>query len=126
MLALALLGLSATAFADGRDVLADAKDNGQIDGCYTRAEFRDALRLAGDDQRLYGSTVDLIREARITNVKVQGEPCGGARTVPTAAVEDDSGGSIGIWIGLAVAVGAVAVGAGVWARRGGGRGDPSE
>jgi len=126
MLALALLGLSATAFADGRDVLADAKDNGTIDGCYTRAELRDALRLAGNDQRLYGETVDLIKEARITNVKVPGEPCGGVRTVPAAAVEDDSGGSIGIWIGLAVAVGAVAVGAGVWARRGAGRDDPGE
>lgn len=126
MLALALLGLSATAFADGRDVLADAKDNGQIDGCYTRAEFRDALRLAGNDQRLYGSTIDLIKEARITNVAVPGEPCGSARTVPATAVEDDSGGSLGIWIGLAVAVGAVAVGAGVWARRGGGRDEPGE
>jgi hypothetical protein len=119
MLALALLGLSATAFADGRDVLADVQDNGRIDGCYTRAEFRDALRLASDDQRLYGSAVDLIKEARITNVEVPGEPCGAARTVPETAVEDDSGGSLGIWLGLAIAVGAVAVGAGVWARRGG-------
>jgi hypothetical protein len=124
MLALALLGLSATAFADGRDVLADVQDNGRVDGCYTRAEFRDALRLAGNDQRLYGSQVDVIKDARITNVKVPGEPCGSARTVPETAVEDDSGGSLGIWIGLAVEVGAVAVGAGAWARRGGGRDEP--
>jgi hypothetical protein len=121
MLALALLVLSATALADGRDVLADAKDNGRIDACYTRAELNEALDLARDDQRLYGSAVDLIRDARITNVERPGQPCG--TSVATAdAVEDDSGGSLGIWIGLAVAVGAVAVGAGVWARRGAGRG----
>ena len=35
--------LTASALADGRDVLADAKDNQRVDGCYTRAEFRDAL-----------------------------------------------------------------------------------
>lgn len=123
MLALALLALSATALADGRDVLADAKDNGRIDACYTRAELNEALDLAREDQRLYGSTVDLIRDARITSVERPGEACGGAAAVPAAAVQDESGGSLGIWIGLAVVVGAVAVGAGVWARRGG-DGDP--
>jgi hypothetical protein len=122
MLALALLGLAATALADGRDVLADVQDNGRVDGCYTRAELNEALDLARDDQRLYGSAVDLIRDARITNVERPGQPCGTSVATADAAVEDDSGGSLGIWIGLAVAVGAVAVGAGVWARRGAGRG----
>jgi hypothetical protein len=129
MLALALLVLSATALADGRDVLADAKDNGRIDACYTRAELNEALHLARADQRLYGSTVDLIRDARITSVERPGEACGsGAAAVPAAAVQDTSGGSLGIWIGLAVVVGAVAVGAGVWARRGrgGDAGGPPE
>ena len=45
MLALALLGQSAAALADGRDVLADAKDNQRIDGCYERAELNEALDL---------------------------------------------------------------------------------
>jgi hypothetical protein len=127
MLALALLGQSATALADGRDVLADVQDNGRIDGCYTRGELNEALALAGEDQRLYGSSVDLIKEARIAAVEGAGRVCGsGAATVPVAAVEDDSGGSLGIWIGLAVVVGAVAVGAGVWARRGAGGGDADD
>jgi hypothetical protein len=117
MLALALLAQSATALADGRDVLADAQDNGRIDGCYSRAELNEALDLARGDQRIYSVTVDLIKGARLTNVARPGVPCG---TLPVAAetpVEDDTGASPGIWIGAAVAVGAVAVGAGVWAAR---------
>ena len=87
MLALALLALSATALADGRDVLADAKDNGRIDGCYTRAELNEALDLARADQRLYGSTVDLIRDARITSVERPGEACGsGAVAAPALSL----------------------------------------
>jgi len=39
MLALVLLGPAAVAVADGRDVLADAKD-GRIDECCSRAELR--------------------------------------------------------------------------------------
>lgn len=123
MLALALLGLSATAFADGRDVLADVQDNGRVDGCYTRAEFRQALKLVRNDERLYGAAGDVIRAAEITNVTRPGEPCGSGRTVPAVAVADTSGASAGVWAGVAVAVVAAAVGAGVWARRGG-RGDP--
>ena len=121
ILALALLGASATALADGRDVLADYEDNGRIDACYTRAEFQEALRLARDDQRQYGAAVDVILDAQITNVARPGEPCGAPGATTAVPVEDDSGSGLAIWIGLAVAVGAVALGAGAWARRGAGR-----
>ena len=114
MLALALLGQAATALADGRDVLADAKDNGRIDGCYSRRELNEALDLARGHDQLYGPTVDLITRARITNVaRPGGRP-----------VDDDSGPSPGLWLGVVGAVAVVGVGAGVWAersRRDGGR-----
>jgi hypothetical protein len=119
MLALALLGQSATSLADGRDVLADVEDNGRIDGCYTRAELNEALDLARADQRLYGSAVDLIRDARITHVVQPGRPCGSGSATAGVAVQDTSGGSPGLWVGVGLAVGAVAVGAGVWASRAG-------
>jgi hypothetical protein len=117
MLALALLGQAATALADGRDVLADAQDNGRIDDCYSRQELNEALDLARGDQRTYSVTVDLVKAARLTNLTRPGVPCG---TLPVAAetpVQDTSGGSPGVWIGVAAVVGAVAVGAGVWAAR---------
>lgn len=117
MLALALLGQAATALADGRDVLADAQDNGSIDGCYSREELNEALDLARGDQRIYSVTVDLIKGARQTNVARPGVPCGTLAAVDERPVEDDSGGSPGVWIGVAGVVGAVAVGAGVWAAR---------
>jgi hypothetical protein len=121
MLALALLGPSATALADGRDVLADVKDNGRIDGCYSRADLNDALDLARGYDQLYGVSVDLITEARITRVERPGAPCGSAVAAEDAA-EGGSGGSLGVFLGAAVAAGAVAVGAGAWARRSGGAG----
>jgi hypothetical protein len=119
MLALALLGPSATALGDGRDVLADVNDNGRIDGCYSRADLNEALDLARGYDQLYGVSVDLIKEARITRVERPGVPCGSA-VAAAGAVEDGSGGSLGVFIGAAVAVGVVAVGAGAWARRPGG------
>jgi hypothetical protein len=122
MIVLALLGPAAVALADSRDVLADAQDNGRVDACYSRSEFRDALRLARADQRLYSATVDNIGEAQISNVKVAGQPCGSGRRVPHEAIPDDSGAGAGLWIGLLAAVGVVAVGAGAWAHRAGGDG----
>ncbi|HEX2503116.1 MAG TPA: hypothetical protein VHK00_04170 [Miltoncostaeaceae bacterium] len=120
MLALALLGQSATSLADGRDVLADVEDNGRIDGCYSRAELDEGLDLLSPNDRLYGVKADLIAQARITNVERPGVPCGSRAAVGAAAAHDTSGGSLGVFLGAAVAVGAVAVGAGVWARRAGG------
>lgn len=119
MLALALLGPAATALADGRDVLADAKDNERIDGCYSRAELREALALALDNDRLYGATVDLIKDAQIDRVAVPGVACGAGPAAAGPAVQDTSGGSLAVWLGLAAVVGGVAVGAGVWAGRAG-------
>jgi hypothetical protein len=121
MLALALLGPSATALADGRDVLADVKDNDRIDDCYTRSELNEALDLARGYDQLYGVAIDLIKDARITRVARPGVPCGRG-AAGAAAAEDDSGGSLGVFLGVAVAVGAVAVGAGAWTRRAGGAG----
>lgn len=119
IIVLALLGPAAVALADGKDVLADAQDS-RVDGCYSRSELRDALRLARADQRLYSAIVDTIQEAAISNVKVAGQPCGSGRRVPHEAVPDDSGAGPELWIGLLAAVGVVAVGAGAWAHRAGG------
>ena len=121
ILGLALLALPGTALADGRDILADYEDNGRIDSCYTRAEFRDALRLLRDDQRQYANAPEVVSEAEITNVAHRGEPCGAARTAPAAAVDDGSGPSSALWLGVVGVVVVGAVGGGVWARRG--RGD---
>jgi len=121
MIVLALLGPAAVALADGKDVLADAQDS-RVDACYSRAELRDALRLARADQRLYSAIVDTIEEAQISNVTVAGQPCGSGRRVPHEAIPDDSGTGPELWIGLLAAVGVVAVGAGAWAHRAGGGG----
>jgi hypothetical protein len=120
ILGLALLALSGTALADGRDILADYEDNGRIDSCYTRAEFRDALRLLRDDQRQYGNAADAVPQAEITHVAHPGEPCGAARTAPAVAVDDGSGPASMVWLGVVGVVVVGAVGGGVWARRGSG------
>ena len=79
MLALALLGQSATALADGRDVLADAKDNRRIDGCYSAPGAQRGPRpAAAPNELLYGVNADLIRDARITNARRPDGRCGGS------------------------------------------------
>ena len=118
ILGLALLALPGTALADGRDILADYEDNGRIDSCYTRAEFRDAMRLLRDDQRQYGNAADAVPQAEITKVARPGEPCGASRTAPAAAVDDGSGPSSALWLGVVGVVVVGAVGGGIWARRG--------
>ncbi len=119
MVAVVLLGLTGSALAGGQAVLADAQDNGRVDGCYTRAEFRDALRQASNDQRLYSALVDNIKDAQFTNVAVKGAPCGSGRAAPGAAIAVDTGGGAGIWFGALAVVGLVAVGAGGWAHMSG-------
>lgn len=116
MLALVLLGPAALAAAGGRDVLADARD-GRVDACYSRVEFREGVRLARADQRLYGFELDAIREAQISHVVVDGRPCGARRTAPARAAEVGSGGVAGVWGGIAAAIAVVAAGVGVAARR---------
>lgn len=118
MFALVLLGPAGSALAGGQAVLADAQNNERVDGCYTRAEFRDALRMARDDQRLYSALVDVIDEAKITNVKVDGAPCGSGRVAPGSATDVDAGGGAGIWIGALALVGLVGAGAAGWAHFG--------
>ena len=113
---LALLVTAPAAFADGRDVLADAKDN-RVDECYTRAELNEALRLARADQRLYGVLVEMVEQAGIGNVTVEGQPCGSARRVPGGAIDDAGGASPALWGGALLAVGLVGTGAGLLARR---------
>lgn len=116
MSALVLLGVTASALGDGRDVLADAQD-GRIDACYSRAEFRDALDRARDDQRLYATAIDTIKEATISNVTVPGQPCGSGRTVPREPVPVSSSGASTLWGGAALVVIVGALGAGALARR---------
>lgn len=116
--ALLLLGPTGSALADGQAVLADAKDNERVDSCYTRAEFRDALRQASNDQRLYGVVLDVIRDAQITNVAVDGVPCGSGRVAPGSATAVDAGGGPGIWVGALAVVGLVGLGAAGWAHYG--------
>ncbi len=69
--------LAMPAFAGGRQVLADYEDNGQINGCYTLAEFEDALRIIRPDQQQYGAAVDVIRQAELTNIRRPDGACGG-------------------------------------------------
>ena len=123
---LVLLACVATALGSGQDIIDDyTVNNGQITGCYTDAEFREALRIARTNDRLYGNAVDVIQEARATHTATEpGGTCEGA-AVPEEAEEPGSGTGAGLWIGLAAAVGLIAVGAGLWARRTGGDDDPS-
>lgn len=109
------LALPVSAVADGRAILDDFRENGQIDGCYSRADFREALQLVRSDQRQYGASADVIQEAQVTNVADSGAPCRPAAT--TTPIEEGGGPGLGLWIGVALAVGVVAAGAGAWARR---------
>ena len=116
MSALMLLGVTASALADGQAVLADAAD-GQMDACYSRADLRDALAQARDDQRLYSATIEVIDEARISNVERPGRPCGSGRSVPETAIPVSSSGASTVWGAAALIVVAGAVGAGAAAGR---------
>ena len=86
-----------------------------MDGCYTRAEFRDALRLpARRPATLRNALEDVIQEAQITNVTVPGQPCGSGRGPrPAVAVDDGAGsvsaavaGRLGSWASALVGAGA--------------------
>jgi hypothetical protein len=122
---LAALALPATALSDGRDILVDFQDNGQIDECYTPEEFRQALTLVRNDQRQYGGAAEVLQQARITNVDVPGEPCGAQVSGEEIAAEDGGGGgsNVGLWIAHVAAVLVAGGGAAYWARRGGGGAD---
>ena len=146
------MGLVAVpAFGSGQQVLADYEDNGQIDGCYTLADFEDALKRIRPDQQQYGAAVDVIRQAELTNIRRPDGACGGTSAagassdVPGGAsttggtdagtgadagseAADDGGGLSGAVIGVIVAA-ALAVVAFVLylviGRKGGDGGDPA-
>ncbi len=103
--------LPAAALADGQDILDDFDDNGQINGCYTVEEFNEALDLAQADERQYGAAVDIIQEARVTNIAVEGEPCGEEIAVAADSGDDNGGASIALIIGIVAAAGAAGIGA---------------
>lgn len=124
LIACALLALPAAALADGRAVIDDYDDNGQIDGCYAQEDFTEALELIGENEQ-YGAAIDVIRQARVTNVEVPGEECVSASAASLddiSAEADDDDGGISAWILGLIAVGVLAVGAGLWARMRGGSG----
>ncbi len=95
----------------GRAVLADYEDNGQINGCYTIAQYEDALRLIRPDQQQYGAAVDVIRQAEDTNLRNPDGACAAASA--TAVAIDDAEGDVPIvvWVIVGLAVGAVCAGA---------------
>lgn len=97
--------IAVPAFGSGQQVLADYEDNGQIDGCYTLADFEQALKLIRPDQQQYGAAVDVIRQAQLTNIRRPGGACGGtsADVASGTQVADNGGGLSGVVIGVIVA-----------------------
>ncbi len=89
LIALAMGLMAVPAFGSGQQVLADYEDNGQIDGCYTLADYEEALKQIRPDQQQYGAAVDVIRQAELTNIRRPGEACGG--TSAAAASSDVTG-----------------------------------
>lgn len=123
VLLVGIVGLPAQALADGRDILLDFDDNGQVDGCYTREEFNEALALARADEQQYGAAVDIILEARVTNIDEPGQPCGDEQIPASLPSDDDGGLSTGVLIGIIVGVAVIlGVGAALLARRRSGSG----
>jgi hypothetical protein len=117
MALVAVLALSASALASGRDIIADFQDNGRIDRCYTATEFRQALVLANGEQQQYGALVDVLRAAEVTNLKRPGRPCHAAAPPTPVETGSTSAGSTLAWVGVGLAAAAVAVGVGALARR---------
>jgi hypothetical protein len=103
LVALVMGVLAMPAFAGGRQVLADYEDNGQINGCYTLAEFEEALRIIRPDQQQYGAAVDVIRQAELTNIRRPDGACGG--TSASGASSDVPGADAGGTDGTATTAG---------------------
>ena len=97
----------------GRAVLADYEDNGQINGCYTMAQYEDALKLIRPDQQQYGAAVDVIRQAELTNLRRPGAACATAISTSAEAVQDDSGLPTAVWI-IIVLAGLAIIGVVAW------------
>ena len=91
LIALVMGAAAMPAFGAGQQVLADYEDNGRIDGCYTLAEYEDALKRIRPDQQQYGAAVDVIRQAELTNIRRPGGACGG--TSASGSSSDVPGGT---------------------------------
>ncbi len=88
-----------------RAVLADYEDNGQIDGCYTLAQFEEALTLIRPDQQQYGAAVDVIRQAELTNLRRPGAACNsGSAASSETVLADDGGLPAAVWVIIVLAV----------------------
>ena len=124
-MAAVLLALPLAAMGSGADVIGDYNDNGQIDGCYTLGEYDAAVGLVGQDDPLYGETLDAIQDGRLANVVArEGDPCPEGTPPATGdrpASDDGSGGAGGILIGVLVVAALGAVGAGLLVRARGGQ-----
>ncbi|MSO44062.1 MAG: hypothetical protein EXQ74_01945 [Thermoleophilia bacterium] len=87
LIALVVGVLVVPALGDGRQVLADYEDNGQINGCYSLPEYEQALTLIRPDQQQYGAAVDVIHQAELMHIRRPDQPCG----APSAAGVDGDG-----------------------------------
>lgn len=107
----ASLVLVGAAVASTADVIADYRDNGVVDRCYTPAEFRGALAYVRThpDLEAYGNPVDAIQEQQAACA------AGGPTLTPgTGTTADDAADSGGLSVAVVVIVAAVVVlGAGV-------------
>jgi hypothetical protein len=91
-----------------QEVIEDYRDDGQIQGCYSTEDFNQAVRELDPNEGIYEVARDVIRQAQ-------------ARCAAAGETSSDDGGSgAGVWIGIVIAVGLVALGAGALARRRGG------
>lgn len=94
------------ALGTAQQVIEDYEDDGQIQGCYSNEDFNRAVKNLDPTDALYGTAAEIIRLAQ-------------ARCAESGAASDDDGGSgAGVWIGIVIAVGLVALGAGALSRRG--------
>jgi kynurenine formamidase len=77
LLALAVGLLAGSASASGNGVLSDYSDNGQLNQCYSQADYAAALKQLRPDQQQYGAAADVIQQAQIE--------CAGTAAGTTAA-----------------------------------------
>ena len=111
-----MAAVPAAVLASPEDVIRDYREaDGEVENCYPAEDFDGAIRLLNPQDRLYDDSVGVILTAKARCARAAGGAAGG-----------DEGSGIGIWIGIIVAVGVVAIGAGVLSRRRtGGGGDSS-
>ena len=65
LLALAVGLLAGSASASSNAVLSDYSDNGQLNQCYSQADYAAALKQLRPDQQQYGAAADVIQQAQI-------------------------------------------------------------